>query len=514
MYPPNKKREALGLWFATYGEFSIAEFTAQLGYPDSGTMSRWIRADPRHDPDRAQYRSKPIAPKLEAIRRVAGGESVSSAARAVGPSRGQVRISANMYAEGGTAALPPKATARRAAGMAKKKTAPGKAPYETPPQIPAELPDDPDELRAIIGRLEFDNAVPREVLAVLKADPAFTPGGLARDEKARAALALQSRYGAVAACAALGLAHSTFYSVIGRLTGPDRDDGLDEAVARLPGGRRGGSRLPLRRRPGGAGPRPARVREEGAQVDGEAGLRGLLRGPQAGIRLLRGRDRPADPQPPAAGRRQEGPPEPRDRPVRRQARRLAGGPEARCRARELVAQDGRPLPGARREADRPRRPRMPLPPGRVEGRLLGLRADEVHVAQGHEPRQRGVRGLLRRLQERGLLREGLVGLDGGGVHGAARGDDEMVVVGPPQGIPRRRAAALRYDRRPPYAAGARRIGRRVQENVRTPSFLKLLPRLRPWLRSSMLFGVNGRDINANGMAQEMKIAENNPGYPS
>ncbi|WP_317391311.1 hypothetical protein [Slackia piriformis] len=46
MYPPNKKREALDLWFATYGEFSIAEFTAQLGYPDSGTMSRWTRADP------------------------------------------------------------------------------------------------------------------------------------------------------------------------------------------------------------------------------------------------------------------------------------------------------------------------------------------------------------------------------------------------------------------------------------------------------------------------------------
>ncbi len=40
MYPPNKKREALDLWFATYGEFSIAEFTAQLGYPNSGTMSK------------------------------------------------------------------------------------------------------------------------------------------------------------------------------------------------------------------------------------------------------------------------------------------------------------------------------------------------------------------------------------------------------------------------------------------------------------------------------------------
>ena len=232
MYPPNKKREALDLWFATYGEFSIAEFTAQLGYPNSGTMSRWIKADPRHDPDRAQYRSKPIVPKLEAIRRVADGESISAAARAVGLSRAQVRVSVNMYAEGGTAALLPKATVRRTAGMAKKKTAPGKAPYETPPQVPAELPDDPDELKAIIGRLEFDNAVLREVLAVLKADPAFTPGSLARDEKAKAALALQPRYGAVAACAALGLAHSTFYSVIDRLTRPDRDDGLDGAVAR------------------------------------------------------------------------------------------------------------------------------------------------------------------------------------------------------------------------------------------------------------------------------------------
>lgn len=128
MYPPNKKREALDLWFATYGEFSIAEFTAQLGYPDSGTMSRWIRADPRHDPDRAQYRSKPIAPKLEAVRRVADGESISSAARAVGLSRAQVRISVNMYAEGGAAALLPKATVRRTAGMAKKKTAPARRP--------------------------------------------------------------------------------------------------------------------------------------------------------------------------------------------------------------------------------------------------------------------------------------------------------------------------------------------------------------------------------------------------
>lgn len=230
MYPPNKKREALDLWFATYGEFSIAEFTSQLGYPDRGTMSRWIRADPRHDPDRAQYRSKPVIAKLEAIRRVAGGQSVAAAAAAAGLPYDQARLSVKMFAEGGTAALLPKATVRRTAGMAKKKDT-RKAPYETPPEIPAELPDDPGELKAIIGRLEFDNAVLREVLAVLKADPAFAPGSLTRDERARAAFGLQPRYGAAAACAALGLARSTYYSVIGRLTRPDHDDGLDAAVA-------------------------------------------------------------------------------------------------------------------------------------------------------------------------------------------------------------------------------------------------------------------------------------------
>ena len=135
--------------------------------------------------------------------------------------------------------------------------------------------------------------------------------------------------------------------------------------ARLPGGRRGGPWLPLRDGPGLRDPRPARVREEGAQVDGEAGLRGLLRGPQAQVQLLQGRDRPARTEPPAqagrhpplqrrppqrdlgqrhhpvlAARRREGLPERRDRPVRRQARRLVGGHKPRCGPRELVAHEG------------------------------------------------------------------------------------------------------------------------------------------------------------------------------
>lgn len=48
------------MWFAIFGEFSIEEFARQLGYPSAATMSRWIEDDPRRDPDKAQYRSKPV----------------------------------------------------------------------------------------------------------------------------------------------------------------------------------------------------------------------------------------------------------------------------------------------------------------------------------------------------------------------------------------------------------------------------------------------------------------------
>ena len=40
-----------------------------------------------------------------------------------------------------------------------------------PPEVPAELPDDPAALKAIISELQMDNALLREVLDVLKADP-------------------------------------------------------------------------------------------------------------------------------------------------------------------------------------------------------------------------------------------------------------------------------------------------------------------------------------------------------
>ena len=79
MYDKRAKQDALDLWFSMPGEMSVDDFAAELGYPSGSTLRNWIKADPRHDPDKCQYRSKPVLPKLEAIRRVAEGATASVA---------------------------------------------------------------------------------------------------------------------------------------------------------------------------------------------------------------------------------------------------------------------------------------------------------------------------------------------------------------------------------------------------------------------------------------------------
>lgn len=84
MYSQQAKQDALDLWFSMLGEISVADFVAELGYPSISAMHGWIKADPRNDPDKCQYRSKPILSKLEAIRRVAEGATLAQAARETG----------------------------------------------------------------------------------------------------------------------------------------------------------------------------------------------------------------------------------------------------------------------------------------------------------------------------------------------------------------------------------------------------------------------------------------------
>lgn len=176
MYDKRAKQDALDLWFSMSGEMSVDDFAAELGYPSGSTLRNWIKADPRHDPDKCQYRSKPVLPKLEAIRRVAEGATAAQAARETGLTPQQVRYSVGRYARGGTAALLPAPARKRRKGEAvdegktRRASRPARPmPCEQPPGLPEELPDDPAALKAIIADLELSNAALREVLAVLKA---------------------------------------------------------------------------------------------------------------------------------------------------------------------------------------------------------------------------------------------------------------------------------------------------------------------------------------------------------
>ena len=223
MYDKRAKQDALDLWFSMSGEMSVDDFAAELGYPSGSTLRNWIKADPRHDPDKCQYRSKPVLPKLEAIRRVAEGATAAQAARETGLTPQQVRYSVGRYARGGTAALLPAPARKRRKGEAvdegktRRASRPARPmPCEQPPGLPEELPDDPAALKAIIADLELSNAALREVLAVLKAGaPALTNA-----EAAGCASRLEGAFGAAAACAALGLARSTYYYQLDALTSP------------------------------------------------------------------------------------------------------------------------------------------------------------------------------------------------------------------------------------------------------------------------------------------------------
>lgn len=232
MYPRSDRRDALDLWFEMLGEMSVEDFVDELGWPSPSTMHKWIKGDPRYDPDKARYDSRPVLAKLELIRKVSEGAACAKAAREVGVSDAQAYRIVKAHAEGGTAVLLPKAATRaRMRSMAGKDRRPReRAPYLDPPRVPAELPDDPEALKAIIGELQMSNAVLREVLDVLKADPGCDPASLTSREKAAVTFNLGGRFPISALCARLGMARSTYYYAVDAMTRPDARDRIASDV--------------------------------------------------------------------------------------------------------------------------------------------------------------------------------------------------------------------------------------------------------------------------------------------
>ena len=489
MYDKRAKQDALDLWFSMPGEMSVDDFAAELGYPSGSTLRNWIKADPRHDPDKCQYRSKPVLPKLEAIRRVAEGATAAQAARETGLTPQQVRYSVGRYARGGTAALLPAPARKRRKGEAvdegktRRASRPARPmPCEQPPGLPEELPDDPAALKAIIADLELSNAALREVLAVLKAGaPALTNA-----EAAGCASRLEGAFGAAAACAALGLARSTYYYQLDALTSPsappDGTAGEVERAFRVDGNSSRGYRFV----------REVVSRRRGRPVS-EKVVRRLMRG--LGLRVCyarRGRyssyageiDAPAPnlllradgTHDFSAGRPNEAwvsdvtefrlPDDGRKvylspvvdlfdgKPV---GWAVGTSPDARLTESSLEMACATLGEGEAPVAHTDRVLALPL--ARVEGHMRAPRAGQVDVAQGHQPRQRRLRGVLRQPEERVLPRAGLVGMDGGGLHGAAGRVDGRLLDRPSKGLPGGRQDRLRYDRQPQEAVGAGGVGR-------------------------------------------------------
>ena len=104
--------------FSMPGEMSVDDFAAELGYPSGSTLRNWIKADPRHDPDKCQYRSKPVLPKLEAIGRVAEGGDRRPGGPGDGADPPAGALQRGRYARGGTAALLPAPARERRKGEA------------------------------------------------------------------------------------------------------------------------------------------------------------------------------------------------------------------------------------------------------------------------------------------------------------------------------------------------------------------------------------------------------------
>lgn len=230
-YSEQERTEALDLWFALEGTVSLEDFVAELGYPSRACLRGWIKADPRYDPDKPTYKSKPILTKLEAIRRVSEGEPVSRVCREVGSTCVPVWVS--KFAEGGTAALLPQPRRGRGDVVAGRERGAGRRTsplMQGPPEVPAELPDDPAALKAIVRELQMDNALLREVLDVLKADPGCDPADLTSAERAAAVASLEGRFPLDALRGRVGIAKSTYYYQLGLLTRPEEPDRLGDAV--------------------------------------------------------------------------------------------------------------------------------------------------------------------------------------------------------------------------------------------------------------------------------------------
>ncbi len=425
MYDKRAKQDALD---PMPGEMSVDDFATELGYP-SGTGL--------HDPDKCQYCPSPCS-QAEAI-------------RLAGATPRETGLTPSRCAHGKVRPRGRRRCCRRPRGRGGRER-----PWtrEDPPGEPAGPPDPASSRRGC------RRSCPTTRRRSRRSSPTWAQqrraqGGVSRPKAGRrpsptlrrpaAPPRLEGAFGAAAACAATGLARSTYYYQLDALTSPsappDGTAGEVERAFRVDGNSSRGYRFV----------REVVSRRRGRPVS-EKVVRRLMRG--LGLRVCyarRGRyssyageiDAPAPnlllradgTHDFSAGRPNEAwvsdvtefrlPDDGRKvylspvvdlfdgKPV---GWAVGTSPDARLTESSLGWRARRS--GRGRRPSRTHRPRLPLPLARVEGHMRAPRAGQVDVAQAPAPTTPPAR-VLRQPEERVLPRAGLVGMDGGGLHGAA-----------------------------------------------------------------------------------------------
>jgi putative transposase len=204
MYSREQRELAVERFFAS-GK-SLKGVVDELGYPTRQCLHDWVRADPRYVPPASHAEPYPFDVRMRAVGLMRSGVPARDVAERLGVSGlSSVYAWAEAYWRGGAAALSGTGGVVRMRDDAAGAAAGGG-----------------EDLRERVRRLELENAVLREVLAALKADPRSGGTELSNREEARVAARLRAEFPLADVLACLRLARSTFYYHESRAAEGDR----------------------------------------------------------------------------------------------------------------------------------------------------------------------------------------------------------------------------------------------------------------------------------------------------
>ncbi|MGJ9453076.1 IS3 family transposase [Actinotignum sp. GS-2025c] len=205
---------------------SLRQTVLKLGYPDQATLWRWAKKNAK-DPawktnDGHQPRQRvPLTTQKEACRRYLNGENVNTIGQDLG-----IATPANIYAWCTKFKLK-----GRKSPVNEKECDQIKA--KTRHQLEAQLPQDPEELRALVADLIVQKRVLKAQLELAKKGKARTGGRSEAVEKTRVANQLRSTTPLAMVLDTLDLPASSYYYTAKRLERPDKHARLRELIAQI-----------------------------------------------------------------------------------------------------------------------------------------------------------------------------------------------------------------------------------------------------------------------------------------